>query len=118
MTRSTVVKISVLLLFAVLYSVCISLGLTCALNLFGICFALSLDGGVIEQYPRFIPFCLVVGLLSLTFLVLLLIVNIKYSQRLEYTEGAWCIQTVCVCIISFFAIKAWETLFELMQRVF
>ena len=65
----------------------LSLGLTCLLNLLSLAMAISLDGkSVVEQYPRFIPFCIILGIVALIGVIFLLFGNIKISERLNFTK--------------------------------
>lgn len=112
-------KMAVGALFAVAYALFLSIGMECLLNLLSISFAISLDGrSVAEQYPRFIPFCLVVGFLALIALALLLFFNVKVAEKLEYTKRLWCVQYVIAFIISIPMLKVWEMLFSYLQHTF
>jgi len=115
---SKTVRVSILFLISILYAIFISLGLSCLLNLFGIAFALSLDGGVASSYPRFIPFCIAVGFVSLVAIILLIIFNVKYSERLGYTRLTFLLQFFISVFTSFFMIKLWELLFDFLHKVF
>ena len=106
-------------LFTLLYAGFFSVGAKCLLDLLGCVMAMSLDGkSVAEQYPRYIPFCLVVGLLSLGALVLLAALNIKFRKKLKYNQTVWIIQFVCAFVISIPMIKVWELLFDFLQETF
>ncbi len=103
--------------FTITYSIFLSLGMECLLNLLGAAMAVSLDGkSVIDQYPRFIPFCLGVGFLSLIAIIIVLILNIKKSEKLGYTKAVWIAQSICSFIISLPMIKGWELLFRYLQE--
>ena len=111
------IKVTVYLLFSLVYAAVFSLGVTCLLNLMGIAFAISLDG-YSSQYPRFIPFCLIVGFLALASLIFLAVLNIKYSEKLRYTKTSWIGQSVFAFVISLPTIALWQKLFELLQKIF
>lgn len=113
------IQIVAYLLFIIVYAAFLSIGMECLLNLLGIFMGISLDGkSPANQYPRFIPFCVVVGFLALVALVLLVILNIKVSERLDYTKRVWCIQSILAFFVSIPMIKLWEMLFEYMQKAF
>ena len=106
-------------LFAASYAVAFSVGIECLLNLLGACFAISLDGrSVVQQYPRFIPFCVIVGFIALAAIVLTFVVNVKASERLGFTKSTWCAQMISAPVLSIPMIKAWEMLFDFLQKAF
>ena len=118
-SANKLLKIVAYLLFSIAYASFLSLGMECLLNLLGISMGIALDGkSPANQYPRFIPFCVVVGFLALGALVLLAIWNMKVSEKLDYTKRVWCIQSVLAVAVSIPMIKLWEMLFEYMQTVF
>ncbi len=113
------IKIMAYLFFIIAYAAFLSIGLECLLNILGISMGISLDcKSPANQYPRFFPFCVIVGLLALVALVLLVILNIKVSERLNYTQRLWFIQSMLAFVVSIPMIKLWEMLFEYMQKVF
>ena len=89
------------------------------LNLLGFSMAISLDGAAVtKQYPRFIPFCVIVGLGALVLLIATFILNLKMSEKYGLTKKIWWIQAIIALVISFPMVKAWELLFEFLQRIF
>lgn len=105
------------LLFAVLYACCFSLGMAGLLHYLGSIMAVSLDSGsVVQQYPRFVPFCIVVGIFSLAALVFLAVLNIKNSEKLNYNKPVWIAQSIGAFVISVPMMKMWELLFEALQK--
>ncbi len=113
------IKIVACLLLIIAYAVFLSIGTECLLSLLSIYMSISLDGeSVANQYPRFIPFCVVVGFLALVALVLLVILTIKVSEKLDYTKRVWYIQSIFAFVVSIPMIKLWEMLFEYMQKAF
>ena len=105
--------------FVIGYAVIFSFGMECLLNLLSVAFAISLDGGsVVQQYPRFIPFCIVSGLLSLAATIILFIFNLKISDKLYFTKNLWRVEIISALAISIPIIKLWEMLFDYLQRVF
>lgn len=113
------IKIVAYFLFIIAYAVFLGLFMECLLVLLSMCMDVSLDGGsVVDQFPRFIPFCVVVEFLALVALVLLAILNIKASERLDYTKRICLVQTILAFVVSIPMIKLWEMLFDYMQKVF
>lgn len=105
--------------FTVLSSCFFSLIIACLLELAGICFAVSLDGrGVMERYPRFIPFCAVVGVLALGALAVVTAFNVKKAKSLGYTKSIWLIQYAFAFLGSVPLVFLWELLFDFLQKTF
>ena len=92
----------------------LGLGLECLLNLLGLAMAVSLDGVV--KYPRFISFCVIMGIVSLLGLVAMLVLNIKISEKLNFTKTIWIFEYALALVLSIPMIKIWETLFEFLQK--
>ena len=112
-------KFLLTLTFVIAYATFLSIGLECLLNVLGMSMAISLDGkAVTKQYPRFIPFCMIVGLLALVLLVSTFILNLKISEKHGLTKKIGMIQTIIVLVISFPMVKIWEIFFEFLQRTF
>ena len=104
-------------LFTAFYACFFSLGLACLLQLFGVALGVAIDGStVIRQYPRLIPFCLIVGFVCLTALIALAFLNAKFSKKLDYTRRVWIIQFVCAAVVSVPLIMLWEMLLGFLQK--
>ena len=113
------IKILAYLLFTMAYAAFLSLGMECMLNLLSFIMSMGIPSdGPANPFPRFIPFCIVVGFLALVALVLLVILNIKASKKLDYTERVWCIQSILAFVVSLPMIKLWEILFDYLHKVF
>ena len=107
------------IIFVITYATFLSLGFECLLNLLDLSMAIALDGAaVIKQYPRFIPFCVIVGLGALVLLIATFVLNLKMSEKYGLTKKIWWIQSVFALGISFPMVKVWELLFEFLQRTF
>ena len=105
--------------FSIAYAVFLSLGIECFLNVLAGGFALSLDGpSPMQLYPRFLPFCIVTGILSLAAIVVLFVINLKASDRLCFSKKAWYVQMILACLLSVPMIYPWDVLFDLLHRVF
>lgn len=110
-------KILLALAFAVAYAIFLSLGFECFLNLLGISMAIFLDGvSVADQYPRFVPFCLIIGFLALAALIGVFILHFKVSEKYEFTKEIWWTQMIVAFVISIPMIKPWEMLFAFLQK--
>ena len=109
-------RILIVALFATVYALLVGLGFECALNLLSLSFSVSIDSGTTTAYPRFTPFCKAVGFSSLVALVGAVVLNIKLSDRLEYTDNMWKIQTALAVVLTLPMVKLWELLFEYLQR--
>ena len=105
--------------FIVAYATFLSIVFECMLNLLGMAMAISLDGPpVTKQYPRFIPFCLIVGIFALASIIVTFILNLKASEKLRFTKKIWWMELVISFVVSIPMIKPWEMLFEFLQNTF
>ena len=111
MKKSTIIYFPVAILTNAAF---LSLGMECLLNLLGLAMAISLDSS--PQYPRFIPFCIVCGMVALLGLIAMLILNIKLSEKHEFTKSVWIFEYVVAFVVSVPMIKLWEMLFEFLQK--
>ena len=81
--------------------------------------AISLDGPpVTKQYPRFFPFCLTVGITASAAMIVTFILNLKASEKFAFTKPLWMTEIIITVVISLPMIKAWETVFEFLQKTF
>ena len=104
------------ILFVLVTAASLSLGIECLLNLLSISMAISLDSVV--KYPRFVPFCVVLGIVALLGLVAMLVLNIKISEKLNFTKTIWIFEYALALVLSIPMIKMWKTLFEFLQTTF
>ena len=111
-------KISFIILptFTLGNTVFLSLGMTCLLDLLSISVGISLDTEI--EYPRFIPFCIILGIVALLGVGFLLLGNIKISEKLKFTKRAWYFQYIFALVLSIPMIKPWEMLFDFLQKTF
>ena len=91
-----------------------SLGIECLLNLLSLSMTISLDS--VAKYPRFIPFCIVIGIVALLGLIAMLILNIKASEKLGFTKPIWIFEYVFALVLSIPMIKLWEVLFDFLHK--
>ena len=92
----------------------LGLGMECLLNLLSLFMAISLDSAV--KYPRFVPFCVVLGIVALLGLIAMLILNIKFSEKLNFTKTIWIFEYIFALVLSIPMIKLWEMLFDFLQK--
>ena len=105
----------IFLTFSILANaVLLSLGIECLLNLLGFVMAISLDSSA--QFPRFIPFCIVLGIIALLGLIAMLILNIRASERFRFTKSAWTFEYILALVLSVPMIKLWEILFDFLHK--
>ena len=108
-------KKSICIIFSILANAAfLSLGMECLLNLLSLSMAISLDSVV--KYPRFVHFCVTLGIVSLLGLVAMLVLNIKISEKLNFTKTIWIFEYAFALILSIPMIKLWEILFEFLQK--
>ena len=93
----------------------LGLGAECLLNLLSISVSISFSA---VRYPRFIPFCIVLSNVALLGLVAMLVLNIKISEKLNFTKTIWIFEYALALVLSIPMIKIWETLFEFLQTTF
>ena len=92
----------------------LSLGMTCLLDLLSISVGISLDSEI--EYPRFIPFCMILGIVALIGVIFLLFGNVKISERLKFTKRTWYFQYIFAFVLSIPMIKLWQMLFDFLQE--
>ena len=107
-------KVTYIILSILANAALFSLGIECLLNLLSLSMAISLDSVV--KYPRFIPFCIVLGIVALLGLITMLILNIKASEKLVFTKTIWIFEYVFALVLSLPMIKLWEMLFDFLQK--
>ena len=97
----------------------LGLGMVCLLYLMNLSFAVSLDGvSAMERYPRFFPFCMIMGFLALVGLVGVLCANVKASETLHFTGKVWVIQYAVALILSLPMARLWMTVIAFLRWVF
>ena len=107
-------------IFTISYALFLSLGVEALLTYFGLGLGMGPDSDVpsgIELYPKLMPFCLVLAIVALIAFVVILLLNIKCSEKASYTRTIWRIQSVCAFVISIPMMKAWEMLFEVLEKI-
>ena len=115
MRRKTILSVS---LFTLAGAALLSLFCECLICFLGLAMAAAWDGDPgAGAYPRFLPFCAVVGLLSAGALAALVVINAVRAEVLGYKKSTWIWQTVCAVALSLPLIKLWETVFRYLQEL-
>ena len=111
-------KILIASAFIISYATFLSLGMECLLCLLGVAMAISLDGAAVTaQYPRFIPFCFIVGIVALAFIIVTFILNLKASGRFAFAKKLWWIEIAVALVLSLPMVKLWEIIFDLLHKI-
>ena len=108
-------KVTYIILSILANAALFSLGIECLLNLLSLSMAISLDSVV--KYPRFIPFCIVLGIVALLGLIAMLILNIKASEKLGFTKTIWIFEYVFALVLSLPLMNLWEMLFDFFTKI-
>ena len=103
----------VVILFTAVYAAILSLGFYCFLDVL----LLAMLGGT-NDYPRFVPFCIIVGYAALGALIAVFVANLKLSKKINFTKWTWVIQTVCAVILSVPMFRLWVLLFNFLHKTF
>ena len=111
-------KIGFLSFSVVANTVCLSLGFKCLLDLLAVTMAVSPDSGAQIQYPRYIPFLIVVGIAALAGFIAMLIWNFNVSEKFKFTKIAWIGQYAGCFVAALPMIKVWEILFDFLHKTF
>ena len=105
--------------FTLGYALFFSLGMCSLLELLGFVMSISLDGKpILEQYPRYVLFCIAVGVFSLIAMAFLFFLNLKASEKIKYNKLICILQSVCVLLISLPIVTFWQNLFGYLQKIF
>ena len=115
---ANVPRLTAVALFTLGHSLVMGMGLACLLRLLGMAMAMSLDSSVVEEYPRFLPFCLLLGLGALVGLCLLTLFNLRTAKRVGYTKVTWSIQVALVLLLALPSARMWTELLSFLQFVF
>ena len=100
--------------FSLATAVFFSLGMSCLLHLLSLAMATSLDSSA--QYPRFVPFCIVLGIVATIGLIAMLILNAKVSEKFNLTKSVWIFAYIFAFVLSVPMLKLWEMLFDFLQK--
>ena len=104
-----------IIMFTFGHAALISLGATCALNAVGIVFT---PFGSTGSYPRFLPFCVIVGLLAFVGWALLTFRNARYFLNHD-THLRWkiALEVALTLLLTIPGMWLWDNLFHWLQQV-
>ncbi|MBQ7379951.1 MAG: hypothetical protein IJW70_09800 [Clostridia bacterium] len=104
-------------IFTVSYAVLLGLGTECFLTIFGMLLAAATFGGkpLIEEYPRLVPFCVLVGFLALIAIIVLCALNFFIARELKSTAITWIIEIVCSLALSVPMLMLWHMVIEYLR---
>lgn len=104
-----------LILYPLGHAAVISLGAVCFLNVAAI--TLSPFGST-GSYPRFLPFCMIAGILAFGVWVLLTICNARYLLNHD-THLRWkiALEVTLTILLTLPGMWLWDNLFSWLQRV-
>ena len=104
-----------ILLYSLGHAAVISLGAACALNAVGIVFS---PFGSTGSYPRFLPFCVIVGLTALFAWMYLLFRNTRHLLNHD-THLRWkiALEVALTLLLTLPGLWLWENLLSWLQRV-
>ena len=94
----------------------LGLGIECLLDLLGLAMAVSLDGSL--KYPRFVPFCIILGIVALLGLIAMLIINVTASKKLNFKKSVWVFEYIFALVLALPVTWLWEMLFDFLQKAF
>ena len=104
-----------IIIFTFGHAALISLGATCALNAVGIVFT---PFGSTGSYPRYLPFCVIVGLLAFVGWALLTFRNARYFLNHD-THLRWkiALEVALTLLLTIPGMWLWDNLFHWLQQV-
>lgn len=97
--------------FAVSFSAFLSLGFTCFVQLLGVFFSAN-------DYPRLVPFCLIVGMLALFAVLVILSLNAWAAMRLEFTVSSWMVEVIGIGFLPCPMLIIWQIVFHFLRTTF
>ena len=104
-----------IIMFTFGHAALISLGATCALNAVGIVFT---PFGSTGSYPRFLPFCVIVGILAFAAWVILSIRNARYFLNHDtHLRRKIALEVVLTVFLTLPGMWLWDNLFHWLQQV-
>lgn len=105
--------------FTLLYACFLSLGLECFLVLLEEYLARCFFGGkpMLEEYPRLVPFCLIVGLVALLSIFILIGLNIFATIKLKIPQTLWIVEVICSLLLSLPMLWFWHRIIEYLRII-
>ena len=101
----------------VAYAICLSLGVSCLLFFVGTMISLEGRSGI-ERHPRFLPFCIAMGIAALLAVVAISIFNRKAAHKLGGSQWQWLIEMIAAVPLAIPMIWLWEMVFDALRKIF
>jgi hypothetical protein len=105
--------------FTVAYATFLSLGFTCFINMLVLALVAAVFDGprVFWEYPRFAPFCLITGLLSLVALIATFVLNLKVAKKIEFRKKTRWLRIIGPILLSIPFTVFWAILIAVLRDV-
>ena len=101
------------------YALIIGLLLASFLNVLSLSVGISLDGkGVIETFPIFYRFCIIIGILSFVALIVAIFLNIWFADRFKYNRIKLYTQIIGSLVFSIPMMAFWMKAIEILHNLF
>lgn len=97
--------------FSLSFSAFMSLGITCLFQLVAILFAMN-------DYPRLVPFCLIVGMLALFAILITLCLNVWAAVKLEFSVSSWIVEVIGIGFFPWPMIIVWQIVLQFLSTTF
>jgi len=105
--------------FTVVYIIFFSLGVACFLGALGAMLGASLDhANPWKAYPLYMPFCVIVGLVSLIVFLVTLALNIRFFERSGLSNKLGIVEAVCTLVALVPMLLFWDKVFDVLGKIF
>lgn len=112
-------KTFISIFFGFLYSIFSSLVFVCLVELSGIFFSATVfEISIIKDYPRLIPFCIIVGALSFVLLVIAVVCEILLLKKIKFSGVQLLAQVAVVTVCQIPTFYIWYTVMIFLQKLF
>ena len=105
--------------FTVAYATFLSLGFICFINMLVLVLVAAAFGGpgVFWEYPRFAPFCLITGFLSLLALISTFVLNLKVAKKIKFRKKTRWLRIIGPILLSIPFTVFWAILIVVLENV-
>ncbi|MBR5272023.1 MAG: hypothetical protein IKU25_01325 [Clostridia bacterium] len=105
--------------FSVLHAIALSVGIYCFLDVFsGFLVAAVFDEPLLANYPRYVPFCIVVGLLALIAFILICWLNTKLFKKHSFTKPMLVVEAIVTLALTVPLVMVWADFFAYLHKIF
>lgn len=108
-------KILISVFLAVAFALFLGLAIECALNLLSFSFSASPDSSAGASYPRYELFCRVAVAVALVSMAAIVFLNVKLTEKLNFTANVWRLQLVIAIVLSLPTVKLWELVIDFLR---